>query len=137
MALNLYGYRESTAVSLPDFAAAVASGTAGTLAAGAITSGTAWARTTVRTLMRRGTAAEQDNVIAALDDQESTPEELAERVLPFLHAHLDVFPEAITEFKALTVTGPTVYNQRNTGDGVFIGGDNHGGLTINHGGPTA
>ncbi|MGW0701565.1 hypothetical protein ACWD0A_20050 [Streptomyces sp. NPDC002867] len=36
---------------------------------------------------------------------------------------------------ALTVTGPTVYNQHNTGSGLFIGGDNHGSLTINHGGP--
>lgn len=124
-------------MSLPDFALEVAGGAGGTLAAGAITSGAAWVRTKVRTLMRRGTAAEQDAVIAMLDDQEATPEELAERVTPLLHSHLDAFPEAITEFKALTVTGPTVYNQHNTGDGVFIGGDNHGGLTINHGGPIA
>ncbi|MCJ0873307.1 hypothetical protein [Streptomyces sp. AP-93] len=48
--------------------------------------------------------------------------------------HLDAHPEAIPEFKALTMEGTTVYNQQNTGSGLFIGGDNHGGLTINHGG---
>ncbi|WP_149180709.1 hypothetical protein [Streptomyces sp. TRM49041] len=67
------------------------------------------------------------------DDQGATAEELAARVTPFLRAHLDAYPMAVNEFKTLAVGGTTIFNQSNTGTGVFIGGDNHGGLTINHG----
>lgn len=122
-------------MSLPEFANDVASGAAGTLIGGAVTGGTVWFRAKVRELARRGTNAEQEAMIAVLDDQNATPEELTERLTPLIKAHLDAYPQAATEFEALTLTGPTIYNQTNNGSGVFIGGDNHGGLTINHGGP--
>lgn len=122
-------------MSLPEIAVEVANGTAVTLATGAVTGGAVWISTKVRNLLHRGTPAEQDAVIAVFDDLSATPEELTARLTPLLQAHLDAYPEAINEFKALTVTGSTVYNQHNTGSGLFIGGDNHGGLTINHGAP--
>ncbi|MEU0715672.1 hypothetical protein ABZ498_00640 [Streptomyces lavendulocolor] len=85
--------------------------------------------------MSRATAAEQDAVIAMLGDRDASPEELAAHVRPLLAAHLAAHPAAVNEFKALTITGPTTYNQTNSGNGVFLNGDNHGGLTINHNGP--
>ncbi|MFD4318308.1 hypothetical protein [Streptomyces sp. NPDC058548] len=124
-------------MSLPDFAAEVLNGAAITLASGAITYGVAKIVTPVRSIMSRATVAEQDAVIAVLDDLNATPEELATRVRPLLEAHLAAYPAAVSEFKALTITGPTTYNQTNSGNGVFLNGDNHGGLTINHTGPAA
>ncbi|MFE3606682.1 hypothetical protein [Streptomyces goshikiensis] len=76
----------------------------------------------------RGTSAERDALIAALNDQEATSEERVARLTPLIRAHLDSHPEVLPEFKTLTDTGPTVRNQHNTGNGLFIGGDNHGGL---------
>ncbi|WP_019885846.1 hypothetical protein [Streptomyces purpureus] len=87
--------------------------------------------------MHRGTVAEQNEAVAVFDDPDATTEELAARVTPLLRAHLDAYPVAVNQFRALTVGGTTIYNQSNTGTGVLIGGDNHGGLTINHGGPSA
>ncbi|MGC0328026.1 hypothetical protein RKD23_001016 [Streptomyces sp. SAI-170] len=121
-------------MDLPVVVGEVVSGSAIALATGAVTGGTAWVSTKVRELLRRGTRDEQDAVIAVLDDQEATPEERAERLAPLIQAHFDAHPDAIREFMALTMTGTTVYNQQNTGNGVFIGGDHHGNLTINHGG---
>lgn len=122
-------------MSLPEIAAAVATGTAVALATEATLGRWEWAKAKVRELMHRGTAAEQNHAVAVFDDQDATAEELAARVTPFLRAHLDAYPVAVNEFKTLTVGGTTIYNQSNTGTGVFIGGDNHGGLTINHSGP--
>ncbi|GAA2288615.1 hypothetical protein GCM10010145_68900 [Streptomyces ruber] len=121
----------------PEFANDVASGAAGTLIGGALTGGAIWFRTKIRELARRGTAAEQDAMIAVLDDENATPEELTHRLTPLIEAHLRSHSAAVSEFKALALTGPTIYNQTNSGSGVFIGGDNHGGLTINPGGPAA
>ncbi|MBD0422732.1 hypothetical protein H0H10_26875 [Streptomyces sp. TRM S81-3] len=120
-------------MDLPVVVGDVVTGSAIVLATGAVTGGTAWVGAKVRELLRRGTRDEQDAVIAALDDHEATPEERAERVAPLIQAHFDAYPAAIREFLALTMTGPTVYNQQNTGNGVFIGGDHHGNLTINQG----
>ncbi|MEV4937430.1 hypothetical protein [Streptomyces zaomyceticus] len=124
-------------MSIPEFAVEVLNGTAITLASGAVTYGVAKIVAPVRSIMSRATSAEQDAVIAVLDDQNATPEELAARVRPLLEAHLAAFPDAASGFKALTLTGPTTYNQTNSGSGVFLNGDNHGGLTINHKGPAA
>ncbi|MFE1961999.1 hypothetical protein [Streptomyces sp. NPDC059479] len=120
-----------------EFASDVASGAAGTLIGGAVTGGANWFRMKVRELVRRGTTTEQDAMIAVLDDENATPEELTHRLIPLIEAHLDEYPEASSEFKTLALTGPTVYNQTNRGSGVFIGGNNHGGLTINPGGPAS
>ncbi|WP_151898344.1 hypothetical protein [Streptomyces sp. C8S0] len=124
-------------MSLPEIAVEVLNGTAITLASGAVTYGVAKIVAPVRSIMSRGTAAEQDAVIAVLDDQAASLEELAARVKPLLEAHLAAYPAAVNEFKALTIAGPTTYNQTNSGNGVFLNGDNHGGLTINHNGPAA
>ncbi|MFB7032301.1 MULTISPECIES: hypothetical protein [unclassified Streptomyces] len=121
-------------MSLPDFAAEVLNGTAITLASGAVAYGVAKIVVPVRSIMSRATAAEQDAVITVLDDQNARPEELATRVRPLLEAHLAAHPGAVSEFKALAITGPTTYNQTNSGNGVFLNGDNHGGFTINHNG---
>lgn len=124
----------STTVSLPDVVGEVATGSAVALVSGAVTGGMAWVAVKVRELVHRGTSAERDALIMVLNDRGATSEERVARLTPLIRAHLDSHPEAIAEFKALTVTGPTVYNQHNTGNGLFIGGDNHGSLTINHGG---
>ncbi|MFD4172810.1 hypothetical protein [Streptomyces anulatus] len=120
---------------LPEIAAEVSTGAAVALAAGAATSGAVWAKAKVRELMHRGTAAEQNEAVAVFDNAEATTEELAARVAPLLRVHLDSYPVAVNEFRALTIGGTTIHNQSNTGAGVFIGGDNHGGLTINQAGP--
>ncbi|MER6655244.1 hypothetical protein ABT248_32485 [Streptomyces sp. NPDC000971] len=78
---------------------------------------------------------EQEAMIAVLDDENATPEELTRRLASLIETHLDEYPEASDEFKALALAGSTTYNQTNSGSGVFIGGDNHGGLTINPRGP--
>ncbi|MDQ0848045.1 hypothetical protein [Streptomyces sp. V1I6] len=122
-------------MSLGEFATDVAAGSAVVLATGGLTHGVAWVRTTVRKFMHRATHAEQDAVITALADQDATVEELAARVTPLIEAHFNVYSSAVNEFRSLTLNGTTTYNQTNSGSGVFIGGNNHGGLTINQGGP--
>ncbi|WP_445270353.1 hypothetical protein [Streptomyces sp. DSM 41634] len=124
-------------MSLGEFATDVAAGSAVVLATGGLTYGVAWVRTTVRKVMHRATPVEQDVVIAVLGDQDATVQELAARVTPLIEAHFGAYPSAVSEFKSLTLNGPTTYNQTNSGSGVFIGGDNHGGLTINQGGSAA
>ncbi|MFF0199067.1 hypothetical protein ACFYT5_39825 [Streptomyces anulatus] len=124
-------------MGLPDFANDVSSGAAGTLIGGALTYGAAWAHTQVRKLARRGSDAEQDAMIAVLGDENATQEELTHRLASLIDAHLITYPEASSEFKTFALTGPTTYHQINSGPGTFIGGDNHGGLTINQGGPVA
>ncbi|MCX4783071.1 hypothetical protein [Streptomyces sp. NBC_01264] len=121
-------------MSLNDVVGEIAAGSAVALASGAVTGGAAWVGLKVRELVRRGSTAEQDAVIAVFDDRDATSDELVGRLTPLIRVHLDAHPEAIPEFKALTMAGTTLYNQQNTGSGLFIGGDNHGGLTINHGG---
>ncbi|WP_093872725.1 hypothetical protein [Streptomyces sp. TLI_105] len=93
-------------MSLPDFAVEVLNGTAITLASGAVTYGVAKIVAPVRSIMSRATAAEQDAVIAVLDDPNATPEELAARVRPLLEAHLAAYPAAVSECKALGVRLP-------------------------------
>lgn len=61
-------------------------------------------------------------MIAVLHNGEATPEERAESLAPLLQAHFDAHPDAIREFIALTMTGTTVYNQHNTGSGLFSDG---------------
>ncbi|MGW4896075.1 hypothetical protein ACWEQL_28050 [Kitasatospora sp. NPDC004240] len=121
-------------MSLPDVVGEVATGSAVALVSGAVTGGMAWVAVKVRELVHRGTSAERDALITVLNDRGAPSEELVARLTPLIRAHLDSHPEAIPEFKALAITGPTVFNQHNNGNGVFIGGDNHGSLTINHGG---
>ncbi|MGW1839937.1 hypothetical protein [Streptomyces sp. NPDC002067] len=122
-------------MSLPEFANDVAAGAAGILVSGAFTGGAVWFRTKVRELAHRGTLAEQDAMIAVLDDKNATREEITDRLALLIKAHLEKHSDASNEFKALTLTGPTIYNQTNSSSGVFVSGDIHGGLTINPGGP--
>ncbi|MFB7470375.1 hypothetical protein [Kitasatospora sp. NPDC056184] len=119
---------------MPDVVGEVATGSAVALVSGAVTGGLAWAGMKVRELVHRGTPAEREALIAVFSDREIGSEELVTRLTSLIRAHLDSHPEAIPEFMALTATGTTVFNQHNTGSGLFIGGDNHGSLTINHGG---
>ncbi|MGF0164349.1 hypothetical protein OH717_17730 [Streptomyces albidoflavus] len=124
-------------MSLPDFVIEVLNGTATALVSGALTYGVVKIIAPVRSIMSRATAVEQDAVIAVLGDRTAAPEELKARVRPLLEAHLAAYPAAISEFEGLTITGPATYNQINSGNGVFLNGDNHGGLTITPTGPAA
>ncbi|MFD8736564.1 hypothetical protein ACFV06_16845 [Streptomyces sp. NPDC059618] len=121
-------------MNLQDVVGEVATGSAVALVSGAATGGAAWVGLKVRQLLHRGTPAERDALITVFNDQGASAEELVARLTPLIRAHLDSHPEAIADFRTLSVTGPTVYNQHNTGSGLFIGGDNLGSLTINHGG---
>lgn len=120
-----------------DVASDIATGAAATLVGGSVTGGAIWLRTKLRKLAWLGTTAEQDAMVAVLDDENATPEELGRRLAPLIEAHLRQYPVARGGFEALAFASPTIYNQVNHGGGPFIGGDNHGGLTINSGGPAA
>lgn len=124
-------------MGLPEFANDASSGAAGTLIGGALTYGAVWFHTKVRKLARRGSDAEQEAMIAVLGDENASQEELTHRLASLIDAHLVAYPEASSEFKTFTLAGPSTYHQTNSGSGVFIGGDNHGGLTINPGRPVA
>lgn len=118
---------------------AVATGAAGTLVAAGVTGSAQAVRARIFALLRRGSAEEQDAVVAIAEDATGLTEaEKIEALAVRIAAHVMAHPDALPEVEAVAVadSAGTNYHQHNTGSGIFIGRDHVGNLTINHGGQT-
>lgn len=114
---------------------AIATGAAGTLVASGVAGGALALRERVASLLRRATAGERDAVTEIIENGSGlTASQMIEILASCLADYLVAHPDAIPEFEASARGGVSVYNQHNTGTGVFIGRDHCGDLTINHGG---
>ncbi|MFJ9771985.1 hypothetical protein ACIRVF_12170 [Kitasatospora sp. NPDC101157] len=125
--------------------AAVATGAAGTLVAAITTWGAGKMQATVAHFFRRGTPQEQR---AAMEAVNATATELSsggdeartaaaaawtEILTQYLSDHRDLLGEVGVLGRPGSPVS-SVWNQRNTGSGTFIGGSVYGGLTIQQGG---
>jgi hypothetical protein len=124
---------------------AVATGAAGTLVAAIATSGAEKMRLKVAHFFRRATPDQQRAAAQAVDDtaaQLTSPSAEAQAlaaaawaqlIAQYLAEHRDAMSE-VDELAVPTPAASKIWNQHNTGAGTFIGGDVHGGLTLNYGG---
>lgn len=124
---------------------AVATGAAGTLVAAIATSGAEKMRLKVAHFFRGATPDQQRAAAQAVDDTAAqltspSPEALAlartawaQIIAQYIAEHRDAMSE-VDELTVPASLASMVWNQHNTGTGTFIGGDVHGGMTINYGG---
>lgn len=104
-------------------------------------------RTRLSAAFRRGTEEQQSNALRSLDEDSAalaahtaTQADVAARWTGFLTAFLVAYPDSRAEIEALATAEPSgtktvnIGSQHNHGSGTFIGGDNHGGITVNGGG---
>ncbi|MBK3532687.1 hypothetical protein JHN61_28905 [Streptomyces sp. MBT67] len=124
---------------------AVATGAAGTLVAAIATSGAEKMRLKVAHFFRLANPDQQRAAAQAVDDtaaQLTSPSAEAQELAATVWARLIVqylaeHRGAMSEVDQLAVPAPAaskVWNQHNTDTGTFIGGDVHGGMTVNYGG---
>jgi hypothetical protein len=124
---------------------AVATGAAGTLVASIATWGAEEARAKVAHFFRLADSDQQDDAARAVNETAASlrqPDAGAHAAavsvwIRLIARYLADHREAVTEIDELVALGPSVskvWNQHNTGTGTFIGGDVHGGMTLNHGG---
>ncbi|WP_369165643.1 hypothetical protein [Streptomyces sp. AFD10] len=124
---------------------AVATGAAGTLVAAIAASGAEKMRLKVAHFFRLATPDQQRAAAQAVDDtaaQLTSPSADAQEIAATIWAqliaqYLAEHRGAMSEVDELAVPAPAaskVWNQHNTGAGTFIGGDVHGGMTVNNGG---
>ncbi|WP_217554049.1 hypothetical protein [Streptomyces sp. GbtcB6] len=124
---------------------AVATGAAGTLVAAIATSGAEQIRQKVAHFFRRATPDQQRAAAQAVDDTAAalaspSPEARALAATAWtqlIARYIDEHRDSMNEVGELAVAAPPaskVWNQHNTGTGTFIGGDVHGGMTVNYGG---
>lgn len=128
-------------------AIAVATGAASNLVAYLLQGQSDALRTRLSAIFRRGTAQQQSDALRTLDEDAAA---LAQRTVAhaditarwtgLLAALLAVCPDARADIEALASAGPSgaktvnIGSQHNHGSGTFIGGDNHGGITVTGGG---
>ncbi|KUL50314.1 hypothetical protein [Streptomyces sp. NRRL S-1521] len=104
-------------------------------------------RTRLSTIFRRGTAQQQSDALRTLDEDADalaqhtvTEADITARWAGLLTAFLATCPEARADIEDLASATPTttkktnIGSQHNHGSGTFIGGDNHGGVTVTGGG---
>ncbi|MEU2977765.1 hypothetical protein ABZ678_12335 [Streptomyces hirsutus] len=131
---------------LDEVAIAVATGAAGNVAAYLLQGQVDVLRTRISAIFRHGTEQQRSNALQTLDEdttalaQHTTaPTDITSRWTGHLTAFLAAFPEAQEDVEALASATPSsmktvnIGSQHNHGSGTFIGGDNHGGITITPG----
>ncbi|GAA2558331.1 hypothetical protein GCM10010423_70260 [Streptomyces levis] len=104
-------------------------------------------RARLSTVFRRGTPQQQSDALRTLDEDAGalaqhtvTEADLTARWTGFLTAFLAACPDARADIEDLASVTPAstktvnIGSQQNHGPGTFIGGDNHGGITITGGG---
>ncbi|MER6101122.1 hypothetical protein ABT115_01930 [Streptomyces sp. NPDC001832] len=97
-------------------------------------------------VFQRGTAEQRSDALQALEGDSIalarhtvTEAEATARWTRFLTAFLAACPDARTDLEALASAAPpatrtiNIGSQHNHGSGTFIGGDNHGGITVTNG----
>ncbi|MDX2693720.1 hypothetical protein PV416_09955 [Streptomyces ipomoeae] len=130
---------------LDEVAIAVATGAAGNVAAYLLQGQVDALRTRLSAIFRHGTEQQQSNALRTLDEdaaalaqQTTAPTDITSRWTGHLTAFLAAYPEAREDVEALASAAPStktvnIGSQHNHGSGTFIGGDNHGGITITPG----
>ncbi|MFJ9950088.1 hypothetical protein [Kitasatospora sp. NPDC091207] len=124
---------------IDEVATAIATGAAGNVIAYLLNNQADTLRTRVVAIFRHGTEERRAEALTALDHDRAALAErresetaVAERWAGRFAAHLGTHPEARDAVEALAA-GPTsrvIGAQHNHGSGVFVGGDNHGGITL-------
>ncbi|MFD8995001.1 hypothetical protein [Streptomyces abikoensis] len=103
-------------------------------------------RTRLSAIFRSGTEQQQSHALRTLDEdaaalaqRTATQADVSARWTGFLTAFLAACPDARADIEALSSATPTntrtinIGSQHNHGSGTFIGGDNHGGVTVTGG----
>ncbi|MFE2727730.1 hypothetical protein [Kitasatospora sp. NPDC059327] len=124
---------------IDEVATAVATGAAGNVIAHLLTGRADALRTRVAAVFRRGTAQQRTEALTALEHDRAALAErresetaVAARWTDRFLTQLDAHPEARGDVEALAAGSPSrvIGAQHNHGSGVFVGGDNHGGITV-------
>ncbi|MES9588715.1 hypothetical protein ABWK57_07585 [Streptomyces sp. NPDC094045] len=131
---------------LDEAAVAVATGAASNVVAYLLQGRADALRTRLGAVFQRGTAEQRSNALQALEDDSValaqhtvTEAEATVRWTGFLTAFLAAYPDARAELETLASAAPPVArtvnigSQHNNGSGTFIGGDNHGGVSVTNG----
>jgi hypothetical protein len=127
---------------LDEVTTAIATGAAGNVIAYMLNGRVDALRTQVAGMFRHGTPQERTTVLRGLDEdaralkrEEVSRADLTERWINLLASYLAQHPEARSDIEAFSSlhTASRIINigsQHNIGSGLFIGGDNHGDISL-------
>ncbi|MFE7043103.1 hypothetical protein ACFU9X_27790 [Streptomyces atratus] len=131
---------------LDEAAVAVATGAASNVVAYLLQGRAEALHARLSAVFQRGTAEQRSDAFQALEDDSialaqhtATEAEATARWTGFLTAYLAAHPDARTDLEALASAAPpatrtvNIGSQHNHGSGTFVGGDNHGGITVTNG----